>query len=161
MRHRRLVVLLGCMALAPLAVLAGDSPERSGRGEHWAAMDTDGDGTISKAEADAGAPRMAERFAEIDADSDGHVTKDEMHAARARFHEGMQAHGQERFRSADTNGDGSIDLAEARQGMPRAAEHFGELDADSNGLLTHEELRAGMHKHHGEGARQGQQKPAQ
>jgi hypothetical protein len=150
MRHRRLVVLLGCMALAPLAVLAGDSPERGGRGEHWAAMDTDGDGTISKAEADAGAPRMAERFAEIDADSDGHVTKDEMHAARARFHEGMQARGEERFRSADTNGDGSIDLAEAQQGMPRAAEHFGELDADSNGLLTHEELRAGMHKHRGE-----------
>jgi hypothetical protein len=161
MRHRRLVVLLGCMALAPLAVLAGDSPERGGRGEHWAAMDTDGDGTISKAEADAGAPRMAERFAEIDADSDGHVTKDEMHAARARFHEGMQARGEERFRSADTNGDGSIDLAEAQQGMPRAAEHFGELDADSNGLLTHEELRAGMHKHRGERAREGQQKPAQ
>jgi hypothetical protein len=150
MRHRRLVVLLGCMALAPLAVLAGDSPERGGRGEHWAAMDTDGDGTISKAEADAGAPRMAEHFAGIDADSDGHVTKDEMHAARARFHEGMQARGEERFRSADTNGDGSIDLAEAQQGMPRAAEHFGELDADSNGLLTHEELRAGMHKHRGE-----------
>jgi Ca2+-binding EF-hand superfamily protein len=149
------------MALAPLAVLAGDSPERGGRGEHWAAMDTDGDGTISKAEADAGAPRMAERFAEIDADSDGHVTKDEMHAARARFHEGMQARGEERFRSADTNGDGSIDRAEAQQGMPRAAEHFGELDADSNGLLTHEELRAGMHKHHGERAREGQQKPAQ
>jgi hypothetical protein len=161
MRHCRLVVLLGCMALAPLAVLAGDSPERGGRGEHWAAMDTDGDGTISKAEADAGAPRMAERFAEIDADSDGHVTKDEMHAARARFHEGMQARGEERFRSADTNGDGSIDLAEAQQGMPRAAEHFGELDADSNGLLTHEELRAGMHKHRGERAREGQQKPAQ
>jgi hypothetical protein len=161
MRHRRLVVLLGCMALAPLAVLAGDSPERGGRGEHWAAMDTDGDGTISKAEADAGAPRMAEHFAGIDADSDGHVTKDEMHAARARFHEGMQARGEERFRSADTNGDGSIDRAEAQQGMPRAAEHFGELDADSNGLLTHEELRAGMHKHHGERAREGQQKPAQ
>lgn len=161
MKHRELVVLLGCMALAPLAVLAGDSPERPGRGEHWAAMDTDGDGTISKAEADSGAPRMAERFAEIDANSDGHVTKDEMHAARARFHEGMQAHGQERFRSADTNGDGSIDLAEAQQGMPRAAERFSELDADSNGFLTHEELGAGMHKHHGERAREGQQKPAQ
>ena len=155
MRYRKLVLLLGCMALAPLAATAGDTPDRPGRGEHWAMLDQDGDGAISKAEA-AGAPRMAEHFAEIDVDSDGRVTKQEMQAARARLHEGMKGRGEDRFRSADTNGDGAVDLAELQR---HAAGRFKELDADGNGLLTHEEFKAGMHRHHGERNQAGQPRP--
>jgi len=161
MRNRRLVALLGCMALVPLAALAADAPpgKPDHRGEHWAALDTNGDGAVSKDEAAAGAPRMAEHFAEIDTSGDGLITKDEMQAARGKHHQEMQARGEERFKGADKNGDGVIDLAEAQQGMPRAAEHFKALDTDGNGNLTREELKAGMHAHRGEGQWGGQQKP--
>ncbi len=161
MINQRLVVLLGCMALIPLAVQAGDRPDR---GERWAALDTDGDSAVSQAEAQAGAPRMAEHFAKLDTDGDGRVTAQEMQAARARQHEAMQARGEERYRSADSNGDGSIDLAEAQTRMPRAADRFVDIDADGNGLLTREELRSAMRAHHGEhqyGGQHRQQPPVQ
>jgi hypothetical protein len=155
MSHRKLVVLLGCLALVPLAGLADDGPGRPGRGERWAALDTDGDGAVSQAEAQAGSPRMAEHFAGFDADGNGLVTRQEVQAVRERFHEEMRARGEEHFQSTDRNGDGSIDLAEAQQGMPHAAEHFSEIDADGNGLLTREELRTAMHAHRGSHRRDG------
>src|SRR5205814_10504856 len=43
------------------------------RAEHWKKLDTDGDGRISKAEAQANAPRLFEHFDEIDANRDGFV----------------------------------------------------------------------------------------
>jgi Ca2+-binding EF-hand superfamily protein len=52
---------------------------------HWAKIDTDGDGKISRAEAQANAPRIAEHFDQIDTNHDGFITPDELKAA-------MQAH---------------------------------------------------------------------
>ena len=48
--------------------------------ERFKKLDTDGDGRISRAEAQA-APRLAERFDAIDADKDGFVTPEELKAA--------------------------------------------------------------------------------
>jgi Ca2+-binding EF-hand superfamily protein len=60
------------------------------RGEHgkdhgafFKKLDTDGDGRISRAEAQA-APRLAERFDAIDANKDGYITKEELQAAHAK-----------------------------------------------------------------------------
>ena len=60
MSHRHSFLLAGTVALALVAAsgaLAADGPPGQGRGEHWAKVDTDGDGAISKAEAEAGAHR--------------------------------------------------------------------------------------------------------
>lgn len=54
--------------------------------------------------------------------------------------------GMERLRAADTNGDGLISRDEAKS-LPRLAERFDEIDADKNGQLTADELRA-MHAKH-------------
>ncbi len=161
MSHRHLIALLGCMALAPLAATAEEpapAPQGPppGAAERWAAHDTDGDGAISLAEAQANAPRLAQDFAKFDADGDGSITRAEMHTVRSATREERQARAEERYRAADTNGDGAIDLAEAQAGMPRAAEKFGDIDADGSGQLTREEMRTYMRAHRGEGMHRGQ-----
>jgi hypothetical protein len=53
------------------------------RGERFKAADKNGDGAISKAEADgAGMKRLSKNFDAIDANKDGKVTPDEMKAYR-------------------------------------------------------------------------------
>lgn len=146
MSIRRITALLGCLALAPLA-MAGDTEGRGppqGAQERWTARDADGDGAISLAEAEAGMPGLAQNFARLDTDGDGKVTREEMHAARTATREERRERAEERYRTADTNGDGVISREEAQAGMPRAAEHFAEVDADGNGQLTREEMRAAM-----------------
>jgi Ca2+-binding EF-hand superfamily protein len=54
------------------------------RGAMFKKLDTDGDGRISRAEAQAGAPRLAEHFDEIDTNKDGFISMDEMKAAQAK-----------------------------------------------------------------------------
>ena len=54
------------------------------RAEHWKKLDTDGDGKVSLAEAQANAPRLAEHFGQIDANGDGFITPEEMKAAHQR-----------------------------------------------------------------------------
>lgn len=49
---------------------------------------------------------------------------------------------QERLKTADTNGDGLIDKAEADAKLPRIAKRFDTLDANADGKLSPEELRA-------------------
>ena len=52
--------------------------------ERWKAADTDADGAISRAEAEASMPQMAQRFETFDANSDGKVSRDEMHNFRMK-----------------------------------------------------------------------------
>ena len=49
--------------------------------------DTDGNGTISRAEAEKGLPRLARNFDRIDANKDGQVSREEIAAARKAFFE--------------------------------------------------------------------------
>lgn len=52
------------------------------RGEHWMKLDTNGDGLVSRAEAQAGAPRLAEHFDQLDTNKDGQLSKDEIKAGQ-------------------------------------------------------------------------------
>ena len=56
------------------------------RAERWKKLDTDGDGRISKAEAQASAPRLAQRFDQLDANGDGYLTPEELRSAFGRRH---------------------------------------------------------------------------
>jgi len=47
-------------------------------------IDADADGKISRAEAQANAPKLAARFDQIDANQDGYITPDELRAAQHR-----------------------------------------------------------------------------
>jgi Ca2+-binding EF-hand superfamily protein len=62
---------------------------------YFARADADGDGALSRAEAERGLPRVAEKFGRIDRDGDGWLTREELQAwlaarraARSRGSEG-------------------------------------------------------------------------
>ena len=54
----------------------------------------------------------------------------------------MQALSRERFKKADTNGDGRLSREEAEKGMPEVARNFERIDANKDGVVTLEELEA-------------------
>ena len=114
-----------------------------GHGRHGGlkALDKDGDGRISRDEA-AAAPRLAQGFDRIDANHDGFLARDELKAAHAAMREAHWAR-------IDTDGDGRISLAEAQANAPRLAQNFDAIDANHDGFVTREELKAAFQAHHG------------
>jgi Ca2+-binding EF-hand superfamily protein len=52
--------------------------------ERWKAADTDGDGAISRKEAEVSMPGVAERFKKFDVDGNGKIERAEMHQFRMR-----------------------------------------------------------------------------
>jgi hypothetical protein len=79
-------------ATAPAATQPSAAPakgeRRHQRGERLKAADKDGDGAISKAEADAaGMKGLSKHFDKIDANKDGKITREEMRAARKARHD--------------------------------------------------------------------------
>ncbi|EKV27106.1 hypothetical protein C882_2035 [Caenispirillum salinarum AK4] len=164
-------------AAAPaLAQGVGSGPD--GVPPRFAAADTDNDGAVSRAEADA---MHAERFQKADADGDGTITVQEMQAARAEMraemmdqrggmgrHGGMQGghsgmhggmhgnygkhgghhgmkdmHGggtarlQRLLEVMDTDGSGAVSQEELLA-------RFKELDTNDDGAVTVAEARDGM-----------------
>ena len=55
----------------------------------------------------------------------------------------------DRFAAADANHDGQLSQDEANEGMPRLAEHFAEIDTDSNGQLSTAEIVAYIQQRRG------------
>jgi len=115
---------------------------RAKRHERWAAADADGNGSLSRAETEASMPYLAGSFDEIDADKDGQLARAEIHAYRAQSGHPMHTRHGERFKAADTDGDGAIDLAEAQVGLPGLAAQFSTVDANGDGKVTPDEMRA-------------------
>jgi hypothetical protein len=145
-----------CVAVAALLAghaLAGDNPRSDAPRDEMRA-DKDGDGRVSRAEADAAAAeRTTEWFGKLDLDKDGYVTQDEIRQARETRRGAMKERLDDHFKSADANSDGQLSLDEVQSNMPRLAERFSAVDADKNGFLSKEELVRG--------GRQGHRKSAQ
>jgi Ca2+-binding EF-hand superfamily protein len=136
------------------SALAGDNRRGDAPRDEMRA-DKDGDGRVSRAEADAAAAeRTGEWFTKLDLDKDGYVTQEETRQARETRRGEMQERFDEHFKSADANGDGQLSLDEVQTSMPRLADRFTSVDKDQNGFLSKDELQRGAR-----GA--GRHKPAQ
>jgi Ca2+-binding EF-hand superfamily protein len=140
------VIALTAIALASAATVvlaAPDGQQRRGAMlERLKAADTNADGLISQSEA-AALPHIAKRFEQIDANRDGQVSFEELrafHAARAG------GHGKKMLKLVDTDGDGKVSKAEA---LAAAAARFDRADANKDGFITVEEMKASRHGHRG------------
>ena len=134
--------MLGSAAFAGQAAPEGGPGGRGGGGMMMRA-DTDGDGMISRAEFMAQADA---RFARMDKNGDGVITADEMGGMAGRGPGGG-------LMAADTNHDGKISRAEF---TAQAAAHFAKLDANGDGQISPDEMKAVMERmHEGMGGRNG------
>ena len=140
---------LVAVALFAGTAMAGSPPTSDAPRDEMRA-DTDHDGRVSRAEFDAaGSQRRSDWFDKLDLNKDGYITQDEMNQARETRRANMREHMDEKFKEADTNGDGQLSLDEVQANMPKLADRFATLDKDKNGLLSKEELASGGPGHHG------------
>lgn len=120
----------------------GHRGHRGGIGQAIA-LDTDGDGRISKIEAGRNA-KFAERFDQTDANRDGYLVRSELMAAAENHRAERKAKHEQRsaarFAKADSNRDGKLSRAEVEAEMPRMAERFAFMDEDRDGFLTRADL---------------------
>ena len=141
--------ILGIVLAASLAsTIATAQPGRGG--ERFAEHDTDGDGTITRAEVEA---QIASHFAEADEDGDGTLSQDEaiaFHQARREDrHDRRREHRRGEQFGHHAGDDDVIDLAEFSQ---RGMQRFEMADLDENGQVTETEMQivAGlMERRHG------------
>lgn len=142
-------------AQAPAAAPAApQSSARAGKPGHHGglkAIDTNGDGQVSRDEA-KGHAWLEKNFDQIDTNHDGQLSKDEL-AAWHKAHKGemrekMAQRFDAKFKAADKDNDGSLTKDEAQAGMPRLAKNFDQIDANHDGKVTPDEIRAYMKARH-------------
>lgn len=153
MRSSRKPVLAGIVGLlGTTAFVAFTVPASAGKGTmierhktHMTEVDTDGDGKVSKAEAEAA--REA-HFKTADLDGNGTVSFEEFEAMAERR---LQMKLKRRFKRSDKNGDGVLTSEELET---HRGGHFDKIDKDGDGEISEEERKAAhkmmrKHKRHG------------
>jgi Ca2+-binding EF-hand superfamily protein len=130
--------LVSAVVLVPSISTAATGDAPAAHYQKMKALDKDGDGKISRAEA-AVAPHLAKRFDAIDANKDGFITAEEVKVARAKTASVM-------FKRIDTDNDGRISKAEADSKAPRLAKNFAAVDTNKDGFVSTDELTAARKK---------------
>lgn len=152
-------------AAGVVALTAGGATlyaQSSGLHGPMAKFDADSNGSITLAEARAGAAAM---FAGADSNKDGRATHEEMMAFHGKMggphrghkggHKGHGGHGGHGGPGGmggkgpmelDSDGDGALTLAETQSGIDA---HFAKIDSNRDGSITAAEMEAMHRSHHG------------
>lgn len=121
------------VAMLAFACLAAPAAMAQGRGgDLLAAMDADGDGAVTRAEAQAARETM---FTRMDADGDGYLSQTERDAVA----QGQGAGRRMRRGNPDSNGDGRVSRSVF---MGRPFRGFNMADANNDGVVTSDEMAA-------------------
>ena len=147
------LALIAVLLLAPALALAATPAKNARLAEQFRRADADGNGTVSRVEAEQAAPLIAKQFDAIDANRDGQISPEEIRAFRRAGRLERSAKGgaggaqagakfEVYFARADADGDGALSRAEAEKGLPRVARKFERIDRDGDGRLTREEMQA-------------------
>jgi len=134
-----------CAGTASANHHSDDDDHRTRMAERFKAADKDGNGTLDAEEAKA-FPRVAKNFDRLDTDKDGSVSRAELAAGMQHMHgKGRKMHrkGMAAFQKADTDKDGTLDRAEAAA-IPGVAKNFEAIDTDGSGTVSLEEVHAYM-----------------
>ncbi len=142
--------LLMWLFVLPCVAFAAEQPQVSKKEQEarfnqmFKAIDSNGDGNISRAEAELKEPNIANNFDQIDANHDGALTKKEIKDTvaavvkkRNEFYQNLQ--------TADKNNDGKLSRDEAKT-VPHRTEkfdlgaHFDEIDSNHDGQLVIKEI---------------------
>jgi Ca2+-binding EF-hand superfamily protein len=109
-------------------------------------LDTDGDGEISKAEAEeSGKEKLIEKFDEIDSNSDGKLSKEELKEFGGKMREKRGGRGIMKHLDKDNDGKISREEAESTE-RKKLSTNFNLIDANNDDVLTEEELKEFHHK---------------
>jgi len=95
------MILATVAALSSSLIVGAAAAQGMAGGKMFQKLDTDGNGTVSRAEVRAGQGRM---FARLDTDGDGTISRQEFEVIANR-----------RFATFDLDGDGEISLSEVAQ----------------------------------------------
>jgi len=132
-----LVVAMPCIALA--ANKPSDAGSNSAKFDQlFKAVDANGDGAISRTEAELKAPAMAEHFDKVDANHDGGLSKNEIRTFSATLEKKRREFGQQ-LESADKDKNGSLSRQEAAA-MPNLSSRFDDIDSNLDGQLVIKEI---------------------
>ncbi len=141
--------LIAALLLAPAMALAATTGKNARLAEQFRHADVDGNGMLSRAEAEGSTPWLAGNFDAIDINRDGRISPEEIRAFRRAGRNERGARGaragakfERYFGRADSDGDGSLSRAEAERGLPRVAKKFERIDRDGDGRVTREEMQA-------------------
>ena len=157
---RKQALTLSAAALAMVGIAGAATAHNHRDGHH--SPDANGDGIVTKAEANAAAAAMWQK---MDANNDGVLTQADREAMKEKRAERREQRGPERFAALDADGNGEVSLAEmqahhaermaerterrgtdAKARPDRAERHaqmFARLDTDKSGGLSQAELEAG------------------
>jgi len=119
--------------LLPQTAAADPLPDNTELKRQFQLADRDGDGKLSRSEAQQSGwlANQMQRFEDIDRDHSGTITLVEITQAVARQ--------VKNWMSADTDHDGRVTEEEARR-RPGLSKMFGQADANGDGVLTADEL---------------------
>src|SRR3954468_23886766 len=100
---KKIAFLSVVVSLALGSIAFAEAHEHGGKHGLFARVDADGNGKVTKAEADAGAKAF---FAEVDTNKDGKLSKDELAAFRSEKLSKFEGKMSDKLWSRDANKDG-------------------------------------------------------